>query len=131
MEILDKYSEEIKNDAHIDRFGLTDKQMALPGIKHKWVARLINHKEKLQKLKKIKKLSKIKIIKDLQNESNVTLSNVTLDKKADDNDNVKDVQNKIDQEELIILYLEKVENILRTMSFDIKNLVELIRIEET
>jgi len=131
MNIIEKYDNEIKDDAHMDRFSLTDKQMSLPGIKHKWVARLINHKDQLYKLKKIKKLSKMKLINNLQNTSNVALSKIVLDKKADEDTSVKEIQDKIAEEELIILYLEKVETILRAMSFDIKNLVELIKIEET
>lgn len=131
MDILEKYSKEIEEDAKIDRFGLTDKQMLLPGIKHKWVARLIQHKEKVQKLKKLKKLTKIKLINQLESESNVSLSKVALDNKAENDQSLKDIQEKIEQEELIILYLEKVETILRAMSYDIKNIVDLIKIEET
>lgn len=131
MDIIEKYSKEIEEDAKIDRFSLTDKQMLLPGIKHKWVARLIQHKEKVQKLKKLKKLTKIKLINKFESESNVSLSKVALDNKAENDQSLKDIQDKIQQEELVILYLEKVETILRAMSYDIKNIVDLIKIEET
>jgi len=129
--ILEKYDLELKEDTKLDRFNLMDKQMQLPGIKHKWVARLINHKEKLNKLKKIKVLAKQKLMNELQNSEVVAVSKIVLDKKAEADGTIRNIESQIENEELAILYLEKVENVLRTMSYDIKNLVDLIKIEET
>jgi hypothetical protein len=55
MDLLDKYSEEIREDVKIDQLNILDKQLMLPAIKHKWVSRLIEqkrHKVQLERKKK-------------------------------------------------------------------------------
>ena len=47
---FEKYSEELKEDTKVDELNLLQKQLMLPGIKHKWVARLINQKRFLNEL---------------------------------------------------------------------------------
>jgi len=131
MDLIEQYREELENDAKIDRFNLTDIQMKLPGIKHKWVARLINHKKELNKLKDTLKQVKEKLVEDLQKEAKVILTTPTLERKADAHEVCQKLQAEIRNQELIILYLEKVENIFRTMSYDLSNVVQLIKLEET
>ena len=51
MDLLQKYTEEIAKDLTFDELSLRDLQLKLPGRKHYWVARLINHKRELEQLK--------------------------------------------------------------------------------
>ena len=104
--------------------------MMLPGKKHKWVARLIQHKDELNKLKKLQKKLKDKTIERLKNESNVTLTIPTLEKKAENTDLLKGIAQKIKNQQLIIEYLEKVEQVFRSMTWDIKNVIEIMKLEE-
>jgi hypothetical protein len=55
MDILNKFKEEIVNDVKVDELNLLDKQMMLPSLKHKWVARLIDAKRELNALNRKKK----------------------------------------------------------------------------
>ena len=50
-EIIEQYTIESSIDTNIDRLNVTDIQEKLVNNKHKWSARLINHKIKLNKYK--------------------------------------------------------------------------------
>ena len=54
-EIIEQYTLESSIDTNIDRLNVTDVQEKLVNNKHKWSARLINHKIKLNKYKIIVK----------------------------------------------------------------------------
>ena len=129
MEILDKYSEELNNDTRMDEINIKEVQLKLPGLKHKWIARLIKHKSELKKLNKLKELAKEKIVNKLTSDPNITLSKISLEKKAESNETMKKIVDKINDEQLIIAYLEKVETIFRSFTYDIKNVVEIMKLE--
>ena len=40
-----------------------------------------------------------------------------------------DMQNSIDDQELIIEFLEKTEKVFTSLSFDIKNIIEIMKME--
>ena len=129
MEILDKYNKELETDTQIDELNIKEVQLMLPGIKHKWVARLIKHKEELKKLNNLKDVARQKIVDKLTADPNIVLSKVSLEKKAESHETMKKILDKIEDEQLIISYLEKVETILRSMTYDVKNVVEIMKLE--
>ena len=129
MEILDKYTKELEEDTKINMLNLRDAQMRLPGIKHRWASRLINHKMEISKTKSLIIKAKDAII-DKQMDGKITMSRPSLEKKAESNDIVIRLRKKVKQEEFIVMYLEKVEQILRSMTFDIKNITEILKLEQ-
>lgn len=132
MEFFDKIKQEIQEDLKLDRISLLEKQLILPTIKHKWVARLIEYKKTKNTLVKKRKSLKEDAIKTLseQNLPN-NLPKVALDKKIENSDVFKKIDEELSEIELIIDYLEKVETICRSMTYDIKNAVELEKLETT
>ena len=131
MEILDKYIKELENDTKIDQLNLKETQMILPGLKHKWVGRLINHKNEVNKLQHAYKQAKDSIVENMSKNQTVGMSKVTLERTADSNEIVQKILQKIEEEQLIVLYLEKVEVVLRSMTYDVKNLIDIMKLEET
>lgn len=129
-EIFEKYNLELQEDTLLDQMNIRDQQLKLPGIKHKWVGRLINHKQKVNKLKKVKELAREKAMEEISAGSVVRISNPVLERKADNDNLVKKVDEQIDNEKLIIVYLEKVEKIFNSMTFDVKNVVDIMKLEE-
>lgn len=129
ISLFDKYRNEITEELNLSDFNLKDTQMRLPGIKHKWVARLINQKIELGKYKKLKKQALESIIDNLRKENPVLLSDAALAKQAEKNDTIQKINNKIEECELLIDYLERVEKVCSSTSYDIKNLVEIKKME--
>jgi Skp family chaperone for outer membrane proteins len=130
VNIIKQYEEELIIDTTISRFNVLEQQMKLPAIKHKWVARLIQHKHNLNKLKRVKELAKEQEEEKFQQNQQILLTKAAIDKHVERTKIIEDINKKIQEQELIILYLEKVEVIFKSLSYDITNMVDLIKLEE-
>jgi hypothetical protein len=138
MSVILKYSEELQKDMHIDELNVTQVAYSLPAIKHKWVSRLIDAKLKIKNFEKQKKDLKDKMFLKLKEDpsaSHLKLSSIAIERSIDNDTNYKNICQQIDDNiedlKLVILYLEKVENIFKNMTYDIKNIVDLNRLETT
>lgn len=132
MEFFDKIKKEIQEDLKLDRISLLEKQLILPTIKHKWVARLIEYKKTKNILTKKRKFLKEEALKTLTDQNIPSnLPKAALDKKIESSDVFKKIDEELFEAELAIDYLEKVESICRSMTYDIKNAVELEKLETT
>lgn len=129
MEQLETYIKEMGNDVELDEFNLKDVQLKLPALKHKWVGRLVRHRGDLQRYM----TNKDNIIKDVAKEiietSTYAVTLPTAMKAAEKHSRVKDINEKIKEFKLIIEFLEKGERIFSGMSFDIKNITEIMKLE--
>lgn len=129
---LDDFIKELQNDTKIDEINLLQKQLMLPAIKHKWVARLIDQKRKLNSLKRKKKIVRAAVIASLEKDGLPPgLPKSTLDKKIDSSDAIQKIDEEMEDTEIVIEYLEKVENIFRSMTYDLKNVIDINRLETT
>ena len=138
MSLVLKYSEELQKDMSINELNVTQVAYNLPAIKHKWVARLIESKLKIKDLDKKKKDIKDIFLKKLKNEpasAHLKLSSLSIERSLESNEQYRnillEIDNSIEDTKLVILYLEKVENIFKNMTFDIKNIVDLSKLETT
>lgn len=138
MSLIVKYSEELQKDMHIDELNVTQVAHMLPAIKHKWVSRLIDAKLKIKNFEKQKKEYKEKFFNKIKNDpstASLKLSSIAIERSIETNDQYKkiisEIEDNIEDYKLIIVYLEKVENIFKNMTFDIKNIVDLNKLETT
>lgn len=125
--LFETYQKEIAEDIKVDELSLKDKAMLVPTIKHKWVGRLMTHKVQLKKLNDAKK----KNIKNISNKSPIPLSKSTLEQAVLNDENINKIQESIDRLEVIIEYLEKVEKLTGSLTWDCKNLIDLQKLETT
>lgn len=129
MELLDKYIEELNQDTYLDEFNLKDAQLKLPGIKHKWAGRLIRSRVDLSTYKS-KRWAIINAMTDkLVEESPVTISRPNAQKRVVLHDSIKGIDRTIQDLECVIQFLEKIERILGSMTFDIKNICDIMKLE--
>lgn len=131
MPTLDKYMEEIVQDTSVDNFNILDVQMRLPAIKHKWVGRLMRHKFEVKELRREKEKLIKELTSKLLSESPVKIAEPVAEKKVCKVDSVLKIDAKIKETYLLIEYLEKVEKIFSSMTFDIKNVTEIMKLETT
>ncbi len=131
IELFDRYHEEITKLTTIDEFNMKQVQLELPAHRHYWVGRLMFHKLEVSKLQKAKKKAISQIIENLQNENPVTVTYKTLLASAENHPVVHKIEEQIAENEVLIEYLSKIESNFRSMSYDIKNLIEIIRLETT
>jgi hypothetical protein len=132
MDLFDKFQEEIKNDTQIDQMNLMDRQLMLPAIKHKWVARLIDQKRKKNLLERKKQELKEDVLKKLESGGIPTgVPKASIKQKVEASDTIKKINEELEDVAIIIEYLEKVEGIFRSMTYDIKNITEITKLETT
>lgn len=67
---------------------------------------------------------------EVQNQAPVVLSNSVLERKANDTDVIRELNLKIQQEKLIVEFLEKMEKVFSSLTYDVKNIVEVMKLEQ-
>jgi Tfp pilus assembly protein PilW len=129
MSLLEQYIKEIEEDCKVDEFNLKSTQFKLPSTKHKWVGRFIRHKQELQKLQKTKEKQSHELAQKFIESAPVKITMVTALKSVEETETIKKLIDEIDELKLIIELLEKVEKIFSSMSFDLKNITEIMKAE--
>ena len=130
MNLLDQYIDEIEKDLQINEFNLKDSSMKTPARKHYWVSKLIRHKKNLLILRKQRDIIKREVTEKLIEESPVKITLPVAEKASYKHEKMKEVSEKINEEELIIEFLEKTEKTFSAVGFDIKNIIEIMKMEQ-
>ena len=130
MELLKKYIDEVGKDLVLDDFNMKDVQMRLPSRKHFWVARLMEAKIRKGSLDKEKKKLKKSITQEVIATSPVKISQTTAEQAAERHESLQSLTDQIKECDLIVQYLEKVEKVMSQMSFDVKNIIEIQKMEQ-
>jgi hypothetical protein len=128
--LFEEYEKEIFSDTKIDELNLLEKQLQLPAIKHKWVARLITHKRKVNNLEKKRKEIK-EIVLSKMSDIPKGIPKKLLDAKIDTTEEIQKIDEEIEKHSIMIEYLEKVEQIFKSMSYDLKNIIDINKLETT
>jgi hypothetical protein len=131
VSLFEKYNEEIKKYVSVDEFNMKQIQMELPGARHYWVGRLMFHKQEIFKLKKLRKQALEKIQSKMQQESPVGLNVKTTEIASNNHPVVIKIDDQIAENEILVEYLGKIESNFRSISYDIKNLIEIVKLETT
>lgn len=130
MELLKKYIEEVGKDLVLDDFNIKEQSMRLPARKHYWVAQLIKSKIERNAIFEKKKALKKTLTKGVIATSPVKLSQSAAEQAAEHHEALVSLNAKIKELDIIIEYLEKVERTMSQMGFDIKNAVEIMKMEQ-
>ena len=131
MTALEKYIKELEADVVLDELNLKEAALMLPGKKAKWVSRLIIEKNNLNGMYK-KRDEALKVaVAEIREESNVRLTTPTLEKAAERHPLVSSIDEEIILQKHIVDFLERVDKTMHSISFDVKNLVDLIKLETT
>ena len=121
------YQKEIVLDLQLDELSLKDRTMMVPTIKHKWVARLMQHKAQHKKLTEAKK----KAVKAVAEASAVQLTKAMAEAKASVDPTIAKIQTALDSLDVLIEYLEKIERMTASLTFDCKNVIDIQKLETT
>ena len=121
------FKQAIENDLKIDQFNIHNKANEIVSLKHFWVAKLIESKIDLKRLQK-KKSELLKKVRESQ-QVGLKLSLSSLKEIEEKSPILSDINQEIEETELIIEYLEKAEKIFSSATYDIKNAIELMKME--
>ena len=129
MKELEKYIVEMGKDVEFDEFNLKETQLKLPALKHKWVGRLVRSKYKLKDLQSDRHKRVRNLAKEMIDTATYSVTLPTAEKAAAKHKSIVELDERIKETELIIEFLEKGERIFSSMSFDIKNITEIMKLE--
>lgn len=129
MSLLDQYIDEIEKDLQINEFNLKDSSMKTPARKHYWVSKLIRHKRNLLSLRQQRDIIKKEVVKKIIEESPVKVTVPVAEKASYRHDKMVEISQKINEEELIIEFLEKTEKVFSSMTYDVSNIIKVIQLE--
>jgi len=130
VELLKRYIDEIGKDLVLDAFNLKEAQLRLPARKHYWVARLIEAKIERNRLISKKKTLKKDVVKQVIQESPIKINVAAAVVAAENHESLKGLNKHIEEQDIIIEYLEKVEKIMNSMGYEIKNIVDIQKMEQ-
>ena len=130
MNIIEQYISEIEKDLEINEFNIKESSMKTPARKHFWVSKLIQHKKILYKLQQEKEAIKKEVMDEIIKTSAVKISAPIAEKASYKHPKMKDINQKINDESLIVEFLEKTEKTFSSISFDIKNIIEIMKMEQ-
>ncbi len=123
--------EEMVKDTAVDSFTIRDVQMKLPAIKHKWIGRLMRAKMKISEISRLRSDAISVLAEKLIKESPVQLSIPVAERKVKGTSTIVKFDSDIKDLSIIIEYLEKVEKVFSSMTFDIRNVTEIMKLETT
>lgn len=126
-EQFEKIVKEIENDLKIDRLNMDEKILQIPSVKHYWVAELYRSKIQIQKLENYKK----ERVKELQSTlvTEIGLSKNSLINQINSDEKIMKINAKLDELKVIVEYLEDVKFVMGRVTDDIKNRIELEKVE--
>lgn len=126
-ELLKSYMKQIEADLTFDTGSLEPYVQRVPIRKHFWIARLIEAKLKLKELKETKSQKEAEIIQ--KTERTMGTTKATIMKIIKETPVIKELTAKIEELEILIEYLEKVEKVFYQTTYDLKNVIDLKRNE--
>ena len=127
-ELFKMYKESLEKDLNINRLNIDEKSLALPAIKHFWVAKMIEAKIEINELEKQKK-KLFKVLAESEQMQEAAYSKEAIQKIFNNSDKVKEINEKIDELKLIVEYLTDVKYVLGRVTDDLKNRIELEKAE--
>ena len=127
---IEQYIKELEQDLQVTAFNIKEVQQKLPSTKHKWAGRYIRHKQELYKLQKNRDVVKKNLITELLATAPVKVTEPVADRAVETSQTIKDIDSEINTLKLVIEFLEKTEKTLSSMTYDIKNMVELMKLEQ-
>jgi len=130
VKLLKKYIEEIGEDLVLNDLNLKQQQQRLPARKHFWVGRLIDAKIKRNDLIAEKRNLKKELVKKVIEDSPVRINQTSAETAAERYESVVKLNKSIQEQDTIIEYLEKVEKILSNMHWEIKNVIDMNKMEQ-
>lgn len=127
--LFDKYQRLLAEQVKLDDLSLKEQQLKLPGYKHYWASRCITHKQDRARLIREREKTRKELRKRIEEEAEVEISFRGIDFKVDQLEEIQVFEREIEQMEMLIEFVEKAEAILKSMSFDIGNLIKIQQLE--
>ena len=127
-ENFEKIVQDIEKDIKIDRMNMDDKSLQIPSIKHYWIAELYRSKIKIQALER-KKKDLFKAFAESDRVMEIGLSKDAIQRQFNSTKKVQEINEQLEELKIIVEYLEDAKYVLGRVTDDLKNRIELEKVE--
>ena len=127
-ETFEKIVQEIEKDLKIDRMNMDEKTLQIPSIKHYWIAELYRSKIKIQALER-KKKDLFKAFAESDRVMEIGLSKDAIQRQFNSTKKVQEINEQLEELKIIVEYLEDAKFVLGRVTDDLKNRIELEKVE--
>ena len=133
LTILEEYTSEYYKDTHIDEIKLREMELKVPGLKGKWASYKAINKAKLFKLKKQREElmdNGIDMIKQKREADGNPVSYKGAENILRNTKKFKELNKQIERLTILCDYFEDALKNIQSIGFDIKNLIDTIKLDE-
>lgn len=130
-QLLNKYYKELDDDVLLSIANLQDKNLRCSAIRGKWLMYLTKEKENKKSLKQAKEELKTSLLNKQESDSNKSiLQQKNEDNLLKNNEKLLKLNNAIEQLDEVIIFLEYAWNILNDFGYNIKNVIDMVKMEQ-
>lgn len=132
QEKLEQYSKEITEDLKLNEMVIQQKSFEIPQRKHYWVTKLILETQELNRLERKKKaLEKTALEKTAleKQEPLVQMSIASMKNVIANTKPMQEITQEIEDQKMLVEYLNKVEKIFAYITNDVKNIIEIMQLQ--
>ena len=127
-EKFERIVKDIEKDLKIDRMNMDEKSLQIPSIKHYWIAELYRSKIQIQALEK-KKKDLFKAFAESDRVMEIGLSKDAIQRQFNATTKVQEINENLEELKIIVEYLEDAKYVLGRVTDDLKNRIELEKVE--
>ena len=122
---LEKYQKEFDSDVEVNMQNIRLKSSTVSSIRSKWIRYHFIEKQLLDKLRNTKNIYSKQLVKNISAKANVKFASigVNVDPK------LEKLNKAIKQTEYCLEFIDRAFNVLETFNFQIKNTIELIKLD--
>jgi hypothetical protein len=128
---IEKIRDEYEKDIQFDEFNLREMQLKIPALKSKWSAKLSINEALLYEWKEKRDLVFEAILKEIQDKSDMPLTKTSSEIIVKRDHRYKKVVEKIKTIDIINKFLERIDRNIQSVTWDMKNILDELKIENT
>lgn len=126
---LTEIKQEYDQDIEFDEFKIREIQLKIPALKAKWAAKLSVTEATYYEWKEKRNLLFDALLHEIDTTTDKPLTNNTKELMVKRDSRYKKVSEKIKSMEIIIKFLERIDRNVQGMTWDLKNILEELKLE--
>ena len=124
---LEKYIKEFDEDVQLTISNIKEKSLMVSSYQSKWIRYYFQEKHLNQKLKD----AKLEYTKQHANKLSFKPTQTVMPQIQEQDQNIVKLNNEIKNSELCIEFIEKSMAVLEKMNFQVKNVIDIIKLEQS
>lgn len=132
--VVEIIAKEYRDDVYLDQLNLREMELRAPSLKGKWSEMRWRHRAKLFNVKQTRddmvNPNMVRMVREKKETEGHSMTLKSAELLIKNSSKYKELNGKVERLEIICGFLESCEKNMQSIGFDIKNLVDTIKIDE-